>query len=219
VLRAEEFQIRTPGGTLVLWVDRRPVSDDSSTGLRLSPHSVKPAPEAAGEARFFLESGFERGDPKCTWIVRSLLRDLGLAEIDLLAEPFASPGRRDQVPSLIQRAFESGRIRVARPERPRLAAPLPPPPPLPPLPRPPPSAETFYELRFVDETGQPVGGFPVEFQLQDEVRQVPANAGGVALIERTPRTSANASTPDPGSNERQQEPRWQRPRPGNAAPE
>lgn len=82
------------------------------------------------------------------------------------------------------------------------------------LPQPRESAQTFFELRLMDEVGQAVSGIPVEFAVAGAVHEVRTNAAGVALLDNAQSSSAVATVPELEPLEKTLEPRWQKPRRG-----
>jgi len=76
--------------------------------------------------------------------------------------------------------------------------------------------ETSFEVRWVDEIGQAIGGFEVELRADNRVEKVKTNAAGVALLEGTTAGSGTVSIVDPDALDVLLAPRWARVR--NGAP-
>jgi outer membrane protein OmpA-like peptidoglycan-associated protein len=71
------------------------------------------------------------------------------------------------------------------------------PPPPPPRPRQPTEETTSYQVRVVDEVGQPLSGVHIEFDLAGRLDRNRTNAAGIAQLEAVPATSAAASLAEP----------------------
>ena len=78
--------------------------------------------------------------------------------------------------------------------------------------------ETSFEVRWVDEVGQAIGGFEVELRADDRVEKVKTNAAGVALLEGTTAGSGTVSIVDPDALDVLLAPRWARVRNGAPPP-
>jgi hypothetical protein len=154
VLDRDEFRIPGLGRTLLLRVRRR--------GEPTSPQRL------LDEAAFLLRSQLETGSGRSERLTIAILSAIGVVDV-------APPGRGSFAPrrssetlgDLLEREIRWGlRVHVeAVPERIVTPSAVPRPPPLPPSPRRSETDDTFYEVRFVDETGQGVGPFEVEFSL------------------------------------------------------
>ena len=85
--------------------------------------------------------------------------------------------------------------------------------PVPP-PAPPPREDktTYFEVRFVDETGQSINGLPVKFALASGPHEVTTNAAGIALLEGVSEFSASVTVTELQSLSDIVEPRWRSPR-------
>ncbi len=123
--------------------------------------------------------------------------------------------------------FELGRLRVSEgafpllgvppelelTEKERVSDPAPAPPP---IARPaPPETLTFFEVRFVDEIGQAIGGLEVEFRAGARVESVTTNPAGVALLEDVKSMSATVGVVSSEALGKIVEPRWDKPRTGS----
>ncbi|HEX3596689.1 MAG TPA: hypothetical protein VHU80_16375, partial [Polyangiaceae bacterium] len=113
----------------------------------------------------------------------------------------------------LDRRVEMGWVVVTVERRPAIArdAPTFPEFPKPPPPRPE-SSDTFFDVRFVDETGQAINGLAVEFEAASDLHTATTNPAGVALLEHVVATSATVTIRDPISLEKILDPRWQKPR-------
>lgn len=88
-------------------------------------------------------------------------------------------------------------------------------PPLPPIARPPrPDRLTSFEVRFVDEVGQAIGGLEVEFTAGPRVEKLTTNPAGVALLEDVATMSAAVSVVNVRELGRTLDSRWAEPRVG-----
>lgn len=172
--------------------------------------------QAVREISFGVESGQERSRA----LVQALAELLALPEAESRALD-QGRGRLEHLLAPLELALATGRLQVVEERLPSLTdrrAPLS--VDLPPLP--PPRREgttTFFELRFVDEIGQGIGGITTEFALAGELRSVTTNAGGVAFLDGVVAGSATASVVDTAELERVLEPRWQKFRPGSPSAE
>lgn len=77
---------------------------------------------------------------------------------------------------------------------------------------------TFFEVRYVDEVGQAIGGLEVEFKAGSRVEAVTTNPAGVATLEEVVGTSASVGVVDFEALGKILDPRWEQPRNG-AAPQ
>ncbi|HKO52193.1 MAG TPA: OmpA family protein [Polyangiaceae bacterium] len=84
------------------------------------------------------------------------------------------------------------------------------------VPRREPPLETSFEVRFVDEIGQAIGGFEVLLAVGDRRENVTTNAAGVALLEGTTEGSGTVKVLDFAALEKVLEPRWSKRRIGKA---
>ncbi|HEY6559769.1 MAG TPA: peptidoglycan-binding protein, partial [Polyangiaceae bacterium] len=184
---------------------------------------MPPAPQRLlDEAAFILRAELEMRHEHAEQVALEILSALGFGELDaLVAPPPLSNGIAEALADRLEREIrQGGRVHVeALPER--IVAPpaVPRPPPSPPLPRPRQTDDTFYDVRFVDETGQGVGPFDVEFVLSDETRDVGVSSAGIALLEHVTAMSAAVSVVEPADVDKALDPRWQRFRAQRAAVE
>src|SRR5690606_14745589 len=87
--------------------------------------------------------------------------------------------------------------------------------PLPPIARPPPPDRiTFFEVRFVDEIGQGIGGLEVGFSAGPRFEAATTNPAGVATLEDVTRMSASVRVVSVEQLEEILDPRWAAPRTG-----
>ncbi len=132
-----------------------------------------------------------------------------------------------RVVARLEEAFEFGRLVVTEGAIPLLGIPpevelvLRPKLELPEIPSPPPRKEsaqtlTFFEVRYVDEIGQAIGGLEVEFKAGSRVETVTTNPAGVATLEEVVGTSASVGVLDLEALGKILDPRWEKPRPGAA---
>jgi len=124
----------------------------------------------------------------------------------------------------IEAAFDLGRLLVTEGGLPLLEAapdfalieppfspePLPPPPP-PPRPKAP---LTLFDVRFVDEAGQPIRGLDVEMKAGDRQEALATNGAGMALLENVTTMSASVSVLSTDALEAILVPRWETERSG-----
>ncbi|HEY6722753.1 MAG TPA: OmpA family protein [Polyangiaceae bacterium] len=88
-------------------------------------------------------------------------------------------------------------------------------PPLPAIAQPrAPSKLTFFEVRFVDEIGEAIGGLEVELKAGTVIEQVNTNPAGVAMLEDVTSMSGSVSVVDIAALGAIVEPRFQRERVG-----
>lgn len=126
----------------------------------------------------------------------------------------------------IRDGFESGRLVVTEGAIPLLGFPPEPElternrapslePPLPPIARPaPPERLTFFEVRFVDEVGQPIAGLDVEFNAGARTESTSTNPAGVALLDDVSTMSASVTVVSTEVLGEILEPRWAKVRAG-----
>jgi len=89
-------------------------------------------------------------------------------------------------------------------------------PPLPAIARRRPDSKlTSYEVRFVDEIGQAIGGFEVELKAGADVENTPTNPAGVATLDEVTSMSGSVSVVDVDELGKIVEPRWETERAGN----
>lgn len=179
---------------------------------------------ALGVLRF----GLDVGDPASALAAERLHRALHGRDGFVVTEPGAAGAsfRRGLLLELEQ-AFELGRLLVTAGALPLLGVPAEfelsasrPRPPAPPPPAPPPArppAElTLFDVRFVDEIGQAIGGIEVEFNAGARQETLSTNPAGVALLEDVEGSSATVSVVDLEALEDILEPRWATVRAGTA---
>ncbi len=77
-------------------------------------------------------------------------------------------------------------------------------------------SDMSFEVRFVDEIGQAIGGIDALFSIGDDAPTVTTNAAGVALLDGVTPTSAIVGISDVDALERVLIPRWSKPRTGSA---
>jgi len=163
-------------------------------------------------------------------LVQRLDRALGQATLSTASTLDATLESEAPLRSIVERleeAFEAGRLIVTRGAFPLLAVA----PDLPltltsfvpdsELPPEPPRAAvdeklTFFEVRFVDEVGQAIGGFDVQFSAGSRVEKLPTNPAGVATLEDVRGASASVSVVSVEALGKIVEPRWEKVRPGSA---
>ncbi len=88
--------------------------------------------------------------------------------------------------------------------------------PLPSIARPqPPDRLTFFEVRFVDEIGQPIGALEVELKAGKAVETVPTNPAGVATLEDVVSVSGSVGVLSVEALAKLLDPRWEERRLGN----
>jgi outer membrane protein OmpA-like peptidoglycan-associated protein len=206
VLRRDEFRISGFGRTLLLRVD----------GSRALPAASQ---TLLDEAAFFVRVELERGDSRGAAVALGLLSALGI--VDTAPFPTSQPLSATVAEALaeaVEREIRRGRRVHVEVVPDRLV--VPPveerPPPAPPPPRRQETSDTFYEVRFVDETGQGVGPFSVEFTLGGETHDVAVSGAGIALLENVHATTATVSVVEPREVDEALDPRWQRFRPQKA---
>lgn len=73
---------------------------------------------------------------------------------------------------------------------------------------------TFFEVRFVDEIGQPIGGLEVELKSGSQTETLSTNPAGVALLEDASSMSASVAVVSTEALGELLEPRWAEPRSG-----
>lgn len=174
-------------------------------------------PELMSSALFFLRVELDRGGPAADLLASRIAAALaGRKELAFLSHaPAMSPAQRRLLEEELQYAFRTGAVQVELLKREVVTMPArqleivssPPPPEEE-------SNDTFYEVRFVDEIGEGVGNFTIDFNLKGETRQVRVSSAGIALLENVSPTSATIETPDPAAIERALQPRWTKRRPG-----
>lgn len=132
----------------------------------------------------------------------------------------------DRLLETLERDFELGRLLVTEGAMPLLGIapeleltvrvqPLDP-PPLPAIARPPPPDKlTLFDVRFVDEIGQGIGGLEVEFTAGARVETVTTNPIGAALLEDVASMSASIGVVSSEALGEILEPRWDKPRVGS----
>lgn len=122
----------------------------------------------------------------------------------------------NQVLRRFERILELGRILVEEELpttlRDRRVQPSPEFPPLPPARAE--TRDTFFDVRFVDETGQAINGLELEFDAGGDLHEVKTNPAGVALLEHIIATGATVGVPDVAQLEKILDARWKRFRPG-----
>ncbi len=208
MLDRDEFRIAGLGRTLLLRVRQR----------------AEPVPpqRLLDEAAFMLRSELERGDGRGDTLAFEILIALGALEREPSFFGSAAPSpAAEALADVLEREIRAGgRVHVeVVPDRVVSAPAAPRPPPMPPPPRRTETDDTFYDVRFVDETGQGVGPFDVEFVLAGETRDVRANSGGIALLEDVRSLSATLRVADAADVDKALDPRWQRFRPERAPKE
>lgn len=143
-----------------------------------------------------------------------------------LDAPWMAENHLAELVAFVQRELESGRLIVVEGAMPLLGIPpeyelaarrKPPEPEPPPRPKRRKESEglTFYEVRFVDEVGQAIVGFEVEFELGGGVHAVTTNAAGVALLENVTSMSASIRVASAEALQKLLDPRWCKPRQGS----
>ncbi|HEY6559853.1 MAG TPA: peptidoglycan-binding protein [Polyangiaceae bacterium] len=196
------------GRTLLLRVRRR--------GEPTSPQRL------LDEAAFLLRSQLETGSGRSERLAIAILSAIGVVDVASPGRGSFAPGRSSEtLGDVLEREIRRGsRVHVeAVPERIVSPPAAPRPPALPRSPRRTDTDDTFYEVRFVDETGQGVGPFEVEFSLGGETRDVGANGAGIALLEHVRAMSATIGVAASSDVDKALDPRWQRFRPQRAPKE
>lgn len=127
----------------------------------------------------------------------------------------------------LELALQAGRLLVVDGAFPLLAIPpepelvfRDPPPSIEPVPPPiarrrPDDKLTFFEVRFVDEIGEAIGGFEVELKAGSAVENVQTNPAGVATLDDVPSMSGSVSVVDVDELGKIVEPRWETERAGS----
>ncbi len=75
---------------------------------------------------------------------------------------------------------------------------------------------TLFDVRFVDEVGQPISGVAVEIEAGDRLEKLTTNGAGVALLEDVTSMSASVRLVDVAALEAILDPRWETERSGSA---
>lgn len=205
---AERHRLRTIFESLSFQVDEAP--------RRPSPEETAVALTALAEVR----AGLERRDTAVLELARRLDRSFADA---LLFEKLADAGpthelQIDELMRRLEAEVVRGRLRVEREQlptpKPRPDSAIPELPPLPPAPRE--RAETFFEVRWVDETGQAISGLHVEFDCDRKLQEATTNAAGVSLLEGVLSSQATVAAHEAEALEALLDPRWTQFRPPKA---
>lgn len=181
---------------------------------------------AVREMRLAIEANFEPA-VVIAQRIHHALHDLapGFELRERTPDPFARAFFERLIDDL-ETDFELGRLIVTQGAQPLLGITpefeLAPRTPLPPIELPPPAIArarapdrlTFFEVRFVDEVGQAIGGLDVELRAGRSVEQIATNPAGVALLEDVESMSASVGVVSIDALEQILEPRWSRVRPG-----
>ena len=207
MLNEGDFRLTTPFERFEVRVSRfgRPTTDEERVLAR--------------RALLAIRARLESGDRRLTSIIGEILEGTGGVGLDA-----PSRVKSPEMPSFVDRTmrelevlFDRGRLVVE--VRPNPPLPVLEPPDFPDFPSPPPSAEaadTFFDVRFVDETGQAINGLEVEMEAAGDVHDVTTNAAGVALLEHVVAGGASVAVPDVAALEKILDPRWEKPRSGKA---
>lgn len=182
----------------------------------------------AQEAAFLIQSGLTWRDPAVIEAAQRLQHALSgwgpFVPRRLDAHP-GNDGYLDQLQDEIRRALERGQLVVVEGAMPLLG--IPPelelsarrrspeaePPPAPRR-REAPDKLTFFEARFVDEVGQPIGGVEVELEAGGQTHVLTTNPAGVALLDNVTSMSASVKRVRAEHLAPILEPRWASHRPG-----
>ena len=178
-----------------------------------------------------LRLGMEWGDAPILRAARELhqaLFGLGSFQAPLLDGTTETQAPLRRVIEDLQQAFQAGRLVVTQgavpllgiaPEFELVARERPPASeaPLPSIARPPPPSQlTFFEVRFVDEVGQAIGGLEVEFAAGARTESTSTNPAGVALLENVTSMSASVGVVSTEALGEILDPRWGAVRTGTA---
>lgn len=185
--------------------------------LRVPEAPARPNSEQDGLARHVLlelRFGLEGYDPEITELTEQLAS--ALPGDGLLHPPARSyhPAYADSLLAQLDTALAMGWLTIERVAEPTFAArrrpppPEPPPPPRPKKERP----ETFFEVRFIDEIGEPITGVETELTVSGKSARLTTNGAGVALLEGVLGYSGDARVHDVEGLERVLNPRWDRQR-------
>lgn len=208
MLDRDEFRIAGLGRTLLLRVRQR--------------REPAPPQRLLDEAAFLLRAEIDAGHRRGERLALEILSAIGVfvPTPSFLGSAAASPAGEPLAEVIEREIRRGGRVHVeVVPERIVSAPAVPRPPPLPPPPRRTETDDTFYDVRFVDETGQGVGPFDVEFALGGETQDVRVNGGGIGLLEHVRSPSATIRVGDAADVDKALDPRWQRFRPQRAPQE
>ena len=130
-----------------------------------------------------------------------------------------APAVEREVVETLSRAIRLGRLRLEEHEPHeavmsvrQAAAPAPPPPPVPVT-----SAQgnTWFELRVLDEVGDPLDGLTIRFSFSGQTRTVTTNGAGVARLDGVTGGFASATVAKRSELRAALKPRWATPRPQN----
>lgn len=192
---------------------------------RLTHEQLVRARWAAHEIRM----GLEWGDP-ATVTAAEEIYDALHGRSGLLVEPRwertpAHGARLERLADELQLELESGRLVVLEGGYPLLGIPpeqqiarrVRPPDIDPPRPKRPAKTDelTFFEARFIDEIGEPIGGLAVEITAGAEARPITTNPAGVALLDNVTSMSASVRVVDVAALDRLLKARWAKPRIGH----
>ena len=221
---------------LGIWIELPP-----TRALRVQvrqPEFRRPSPQQVSLGRRALATirqGAEASDRQMLAVAAELEGDLGgfgsslssesfgsLAQAESGCEPARGAGREGahearvaQLMTLLEWALDEGRFHVeevVRVQQTRKYEPPVAPEPLKPTRETP---ETFFEVRFMDETGQAVGGFPVVINAAG-VHELQASGVGLALLEGVVASSGTVAVNELDLLDKALLPRWERPRTGKA---
>jgi outer membrane protein OmpA-like peptidoglycan-associated protein len=212
VLGDDTFRLRTPFEELLIRIDR-------SVGPR-SPEQRSLARRAMSELRF----GLEARDPSIVTTAQQIVAALdedsasGRLGARQLGPSLADSSFETPLLRRLEDEFERGRLVVERDQIASLTERrdpfLPELPPLPPPPRE--SLTQTFEVRFVDEIGQAIGGLEVELKAGSAVANTSTNPAGVATLDDVDSMSGSVSVVDVEALRKILEPRWEKKRAGTA---
>jgi outer membrane protein OmpA-like peptidoglycan-associated protein len=199
------YRVRTPQGEV---------------RLRAEPCPSGPPPEEErallDAALFALTAAFESGSRGATLVMRALLHDLGVE--DGIDDGVVT--QRDELSSQrLEYEARFGTLRADRVPPEVLVTPTIELPSIPPAPPEPESPGTFFDVRFVDETGQAIASLPVVFELDGEAPEVTTNPAGVAHLDHPRPASATISVVESADLDKILHQRWTKFRPQKAPKE
>ena len=205
-LTSEEWRLRAPLPMRIRLTTSGPPNQEQQPNGRL--------------ALLNLRHGLEVSDPSLLSIARQIARRLDSLPFEgTEGTGPASAAEASALIAIIEQALFSGRLSVEPISLPSLLDRQPlPADQLPKSIKPAPVSSLFFEVRFIDETGQAISGVDAEFSAA-ETSTVPTNAAGIALLDGVQTTNASVSVPDPKALSAVLDPRWKSFRPGKPAKE
>jgi len=201
----EGFIVRTPEGDVRVQPQGR-----WSRGASGSEEALVQA--ALSSLTFALDTG---GQAEAQ-MIRALLRALGFeGEVGDTGTDAESQKQRQRAREWLRSEGRLGAFSAVKVQRQQSTPAKPMPLVIPPAA--PPAVEkesTFFDVRFVDETGQAINALPLVFNLGGESPELVTNAAGVAHLDYSRLVSASVGLIEAEALEKILRPRWKKPRPG-----